>query len=173
MIWILILGLSFLFSPDTPWSDRLNEKVGNSVKLTYELEDFELEEIRISNEEEQATASELSQKLFRVKREDTKIGYIYVSQAPSMKDVFDYIVLFDNELTIKNTKVLIYREQHGRQIGSKRWLSQFFGMTPEDRPEYGENIDGISGATISVKSMTLAVNQLLSSIDYLQAEDRF
>ena len=64
-----------------------------------------------------------------------RMGYIYVDQAPSMKNVFDYIVLFSPELEIVKVKVLIYREKHGRQIGTKRWLIQFNGMIPNDHTQ--------------------------------------
>ena len=41
-------------------------------------------------------------------------------------------------------------------------------MTPEDTPTYGEDIDAISGATISASSMTKAVGDVLESIRILK-----
>ena len=89
-----------------------------------------------------------------------------------MKNVFDYAILLSEDLEIVNTKVLIYREKHGRQIGMKRWLKQFFGMTSKDRPTLGDNVDGISGATISATSMTNSVREVLSTIEYLKSHDK-
>jgi len=63
---------------------------------------------------------------------------------------------------------LIYREEHGKQIGSQRWLKQFIGLSSTDNPSYGENIDAISGATISASSMTMAVGNVLKSIQILK-----
>jgi len=63
--------------------------------------------------------------------------------------------------------VLIYREEYGGEIGSKRWLKQFIGKTKTDDLRYGDNIINISGATISVRSMTSAMNNLLLSLKTL------
>ena len=92
------------------------------------------------------------------------LGYAFLGYAPSKTDTFDYLVVFDSEFIIKNIKVLVYREDYGGEIGSKRWLRQFIGKDPQTRFEYGQNIAAISGATISVQSMTRAVNSLLSNI---------
>ena len=85
-----------------------------------------------------------------------------------MKRVFDFIVLFDSKFTIKKTKVLIYREDYGQQIGSQRWLKQFIGLVPEDTPIYGEDIDAIAGATISASNMTREIGHVLRSMAFLK-----
>ncbi len=87
-----------------------------------------------------------------------------------MKDVFDYLIIVDPELQILKSKVLIYREQHGQQIGSQRWLKQFVGMTSDSRPQLGKNIQAISGATISATSMTQATQNALDQLNYLKSK---
>ena len=77
------------------------------------------------------------------------------------------MVLFDNNFIIKKAKVLLYRESWGGEIGSNRWLKQFVQKDTTHEFKYRENISAISGATISVKSMTNAINQLLSSLSFL------
>ena len=82
-------------------------------------------------------------------------------------DYFDYLVLLDKDLVVLKTKILVYREDYGGEIGSKRWLKQFIGKTQNDELKYGDNIVGISGATISVQVMTNAMNNLLRSLKLL------
>jgi Na+-translocating ferredoxin:NAD+ oxidoreductase RnfG subunit len=65
------------------------------------------------------------------------------------------------------SKVLIYREDYGGEIGSKRWLKQFVGKSMDDQISFPGDIDAISGATISVRSMTRALDTLLKSIKAL------
>ncbi|MFD2432290.1 FMN-binding protein [Mesonia maritima] len=91
--------------------------------------------------------------------------------APSKKKEFEYVVLFDEYFIIKKSKVLIYRENYGLQIGTQRWLKQFIGISPKDEIVYGENIAAISGATISASSMTRAVNKVLKTIELLQQKE--
>ena len=110
-------------------------------------------------------------RLFVVKNEASTLGYIYVGEASSMKNVFDYAVFFDANLTIKKSKVLIYRENYGRQIGSQRWLKQFIGKRIGDSVEYGQDIDAIVGATISASSMTRATDNVLKTMELLRGKN--
>ena len=90
--------------------------------------------------------------------------YMYWGQAPSMKNIFDYALMLDSEWTILKAKVLIYREQHGRQIGATRWLRQFEGYSVQNYSELPNGVDGISGATISTTSMIKAVQSVLKGL---------
>ena len=83
------------------------------------------------------------------------------------------MVLFDTGLNVRKAKVLIYREDYGNEIGSKRWLKQFIGKTGADNLKYDVNVDAISGATISANSMTFAMNNLLQSITILKENNIF
>jgi Na+-translocating ferredoxin:NAD+ oxidoreductase RnfG subunit len=96
------------------------------------------------------------------------IGYFYYGQAPSKADVFDYVVIFDNNLIVRKVKILAYREDVGGEIGSKRWLRQFNNLSHNDEIAYSKDIVGISGATISARSMTITVNNLLKSLSIIQ-----
>ena len=62
---------------------------------------------------------------------------------------------------------MIYREDYGGEIGSKRWLKQFIGKKASDKIEYEKDIIAISGATISANSMTLAINYFLQNLEML------
>jgi Na+-translocating ferredoxin:NAD+ oxidoreductase RnfG subunit len=73
-------------------------------------------------------------------------------------------------LKIKKVKVLIYRENYGGEISSKRWLSQFIESPEDDSFVYGDNISAISGATISVKSITESINEVMVSLKRLESE---
>lgn len=173
IVWAALCAAFFFtgFTAKEKISPRLQQKLHAAVQSTFELESFELELIPVSSEVDAQTAIALDgEQLFRVAQEGTLVGYAYLGQAPSMKDIFDYVVLFDPDLSIKKSKVLIYRENYGRQIGSQRWLKQFIGKKSGDPLTYGDNIDAISGATISAKSMTRAVTEVLESIAVLQQE---
>lgn len=150
-------------------SPKLQEKLNNAVQTTFEVEEFTLELIKVDSRLNQKTPSELGgENLFKIVGGGSTIGYAYLGEAPSMKNIFDYVVLFNPDLSVKKSKILIYREDYGRQVGSQRWLKQFIGKKSGQKLAYGEDIDGISGATISAKSMTLAVSNILESMQVLQ-----
>jgi len=138
------------------FSDRIQKKVNTHVERVFQLTDgFTLN---------QAESYSDDYPLYSIMVGDEKKGYAFVDQAPSMKNIFDYMVLLDPDLQIVEIKVLIYREQHGKQIAAKRWLKQFFGLGPKATPALGEDIDGISGATISARNMTVAVKEMLAEL---------
>ena len=162
LLLIAFIGLGFGLSA------KLQKKVDKVITSTFDVEEFSFDAKIIPAE----IAKELPSKFekdnfFEIKSEDTLLGYAYVSKAPSKTAQFDYLVLVDPELVIVKANVLIYREEYGGEIGSKRWLSQFIGKTKEDEFRYGDNIDAISGATISVRSMTNAMNDLMGSLKTL------
>ncbi len=144
------------------------KKVVKEVEKTFEVEGFAMEAISISTSLNQKLPVRITEdNLFRLTHGERLLGYAFVDQAPSKTAKFDYLVVFDAELKVRHSKVLIYREEYGGEIGSKRWLKQFLGKTSGDRVSHESNIDGIAGATISVRSMTNAVDDLLQTISIL------
>lgn len=147
---------------------NIQKKVDKEIEMAFNVEEFVLNEKIVPENLLQTLPSVfLKDNLFEIKQSDVLLGYAYISKAASKTDEFDYLVLFDKELIILGTKVLTYRENYGGEIGSKRWLKQFNGKTQNDTLLIGDNIVAISGATISVRSMTNAVNNLLQSIKIL------
>ena len=147
---------------------NIQKKVDKEIKSTYEIDQFLLEPISISEELNLKLPTKINRTLFKILNGDNLLGYAFVGKAFGKADDFEFLVLFDKNLVITKTKVLIYREDYGGEIGSKRWLQQFIGKSKEDNLVYEQDIIGISGATISANAMTVAVNNLLKSINVLQ-----
>ncbi|GGE20325.1 FMN-binding protein [Psychroflexus salis] len=172
---ILLAGLcvfSFvLFAFDSKLNEpdiRLQQKMNKALNDLFETEQIELKLIALPENINQKIKYNIETDfVYQIKIEDNLKAYAYLGQANSMKDVFDYLVILNTDLVILKSKVLIYREQHGRQIGSQRWLKQFIEMDTSSEPKLGENIQGISGATISARSMTQATHQVLNNLAYL------
>ncbi len=165
LISIIVLGLLAFKVPE-----KVMKKADKVISKYYEIDEFTKESIAFSQEINIKTPSEFGEdNFFKIFSENQLLGYGYIGRAPSKTADFDYLVLFDSNFIITKSKVLIYREEYGGEIGSKRWLKQFIGKF-SDSPELiaGKSIVPISGATISVKSMTNAINDLLKSIKVLE-----
>jgi Na+-translocating ferredoxin:NAD+ oxidoreductase RnfG subunit len=150
--------------------EKVMKKAERVIEKYLESDDFTTEAIVLSEAQNRQTASHFGEdNFFEIKVDDATVGYGYIGNAPSKTATFDYLVLFDTNFIITKSNVLVYREEYGGEIGSKRWLKQFSGKSYES-PElkYREDIIPISGATISVRSMTRAMNDLLQSIATLQ-----
>ena len=149
---------------------NLEKKVTKEVQRVFEIENIKMDAVEVSEELNVKLPLKLtSNNFFKLANGNILLGYAFVDQAPSKTAKFDYLVVLDAELKVIHSKVLIYREEYGGEIGSKRWLKQFLGKTGGDRVDYETNIDGIAGATISVRSMTNAMDDLLQTIAMLQA----
>ena len=98
--------------------------------------------------------------IYQLDLEDKIVGYIVLARADSKFDEFDYAIIYDQNIHIKNVKLLAYRENQGGEIGSKRWLKQFVNKSAEDPITLYEDIQGISGATISCVAATEGVGEI-------------
>lgn len=150
--------------------DNVAKEAHKEMEKFYGTENFSKEIISISKDLNAKTFSEFGdENLFKINSGGKLLGYGYIGNAPSKTATFDYLVLFDNNFVITTSKVLFYREEYGGEISSKRWLKQFIGASPTSKELiYNRNIIPISGATISVRSLTTEMNSLLKSIAILQ-----
>jgi len=167
-----ILFLSLLFINVSNSSKKLEEKINNEIKSVFQLETFQKENIEVSEKLKISLQKDFVISNFKkIKKGDSNLGFYYVGKAFGKVDYFDFIVIFDNNLIVEKIKILIYREDHGGEIRSKRWLKQFIGKTIFKELNYPKDIVGISGATLSVKSMTRAVNNVLKSVGILHKNE--
>jgi len=148
--------------------DKNKKKVSKQIKAIFDIENFELSNINIDNTVKKEIWDKFNYPKFKkITHNDKLIGYSYESKAPSMHYEFDYLIILGIDLKIIDSKVLVYRENWGGEIGSKRWLKQFKNKGKDDRLKYMQDISAISGATISVKSMIETVNLFLDSVNKL------
>lgn len=151
---------------------NIQKKVDKEIEKVFELESFNFTSATLDAEVVKNLPSKFGEdNFFKIESEGMLLGYAYLSKAPSKTAEFDYLVLLDKDLIVLKSKVLMYREEYGGEIGSTRWLKQFIGKKGGDELKYGDNIVAISGATISVRSMTNAMNDLLESLKILQSKN--
>lgn len=147
----------------------LEKKIDREIRDEFEVAHYSHEGIAVSEELQQKLPSRVSEEnFFRLKNGGELLGYVFLDQAPSKTAEFDYLVIFNKDLSIARTKVLVYREEYGGEIGSKRWLNQFTGKSKASELDH---IAAISGATISVRSMKKAVRDILTSVEIMQSNN--
>ena len=164
---ITVLMSSSYFTHTDAFSKRIQKKVQKETKSVFKVETFNLEENSF-----QIPANNFLQasNFQEIQVQGVLQGYAFIGTAPSKTDSFEYLVLLDKDLVILKAKVLVYREDYGGEIGSKRWLSQFISKNRDSILGYGKEITAISGATISVKSMTASINHFLYSLKEFNQE---
>ena len=166
-ISILFIASFLLLSFGLP--KNLEKKVQKEIEKTFEVTEFSWQTVKVSNTLNAELPTKINSDNFhRLSNHGQLLGYAFIDKAPSKPAKFDYLVIFNDNLEVVNSKILVYREEYGGEIGSKRWLKQFLGKRGTDRVNHETNIDGIYGATISVRSMTHAMDNLLQTIGLLQ-----
>lgn len=102
--------------------------------------------------------------IFTVKFNNISKAYLVISTAKGRYEYFDYCILYKPDFEIQRLLVLVYRSDHGMEITNKKWLSQFEGMKAGEAKSYGQDIDAISGATLSASSITKDINEINAQI---------
>lgn len=152
-------------------SNKVDALIEKEIKTAFDIEKYTKQTVSVSKEINEILPIKIDEtNLFKINDKDKLIGYYYLGQAYGKVDYFDFIVIFDKELIVSKVKVLVYREERGGEVGSKRWLNQFKGKTTNENLTYQKDIAAISGATISAKSMTNEVNKLLKTIHVLHTK---
>jgi len=164
---LLSVIIFFLCSFEIP--KNLQKKVAKEIKATYSIENYTLTNVSINSVLNSSLPIKINNdNFYKIVSSNKVVGFVFLEKAPSKTAEFDYLILLDVTGTIKKSKVLIYREEYGGEIGSTRWLRQFIGKKSGDNLEYKNNIDAISGATISVRSMINATNDVLKTVKNLK-----
>lgn len=131
---------------------RSEKKVRKSIKLVWNTEQVELIKSGIDSLPKSAD-------VYMIVTPTDTLGIVYLGKANSRTDKIDFSIIFDKDASVRKVDVVKYRENHGREVASKRWLKQFIGKTNGIEMEYKKDISAISGATISVKSMTKSIEE--------------
>lgn len=80
-------------------------------------------------------------------------------------EYFDYAILFNDSPMILKVFIINYESSRGYEICSKHWLQQFELYDGESTVSVGDDIDAISGATVSVLAIT---NDIMMQIKTLK-----
>ena len=89
------------------------------------------------------------------------LGYSVVSDVVGRSGSFKIQVLLDKQHVVRRATVISYPWTHGRGVGRHSFASQFEGKGPGDAIKIGDDIDAVSGATISCRAMALGVREAI------------
>jgi hypothetical protein len=102
--------------------------------------------------------------VLRVCGGETPLGYALVRNVMGKDQPITYLVAVDTALALLDVDILVYRESYGGEVAYEPWRRQFRGKHPGDGLEVGREIRGISGATISVNSVTAGIRRALADL---------
>ncbi len=96
---------------------------------------------------------------------DTVDGYAMIHNTIGKHKHMTYMVGVDAKGRCVDVELLVFREAKGSEVGRKRFNSQYEGKTVLDPIRINRDIINISGATMSVRSLSAGVKRVLVLID--------
>ena len=92
-------------------------------------------------------------------------GYAMVHNTIGKYKPMTYMVGVDAKGTCTDVELLVFRDAKGSEVRTKRFNAQYDGKTVTDPIRINKDIINISGATMSVRSMSAGVKRVLVLVD--------
>ncbi len=92
-------------------------------------------------------------------------GYALIQNTIGKHKPMTYMVGIDKTGHVLNVELLVFREARGSEVRTKRFNVQYEGKTVSDPVRLNKDIINISGATMSVRSMTAGIKRGLVLVD--------
>lgn len=123
----------------------------------------------LAAEQRKAVQARLGKKLrgrvitfYRGWQEDNLLGYATVLNEIGKHLPITFMVGIDPGGEVTEVVILAYREHIGGEVRRKRFLRQYRGKRPQDPIRKGQDIVNITGATLSVQSVSYGVRKALA-----------
>lgn len=88
-------------------------------------------------------------------------GWAFIQNTIGKHKPMTYMVGVDPEGEVTNVEILVYRESRGSEVRKKRFNYQYNGKTIYDPIRINRDVINITGATMSVRSMSAGVKRVL------------
>ena len=167
-----ILILSIIFS--ILFSSEIKEKTNKAINKYYNQE-IEINHFKFSipKKIKKEIQNKVKQKFYKDQiyywtiKVNNKLHYALMDNTIGKTMPITFLVIFNEKQEVIHSSIIKYREAYGGEIGGKQWLSQFIGMQNDSLYKYSKEINGITGATLSVKSFTKGISKLSLLLPYI------
>ena len=88
------------------------------------------------------------------------MGYAVAERVTNRSWTISYVVVMNADGSIKNVEVLNYEGARNWGVQYESWLKQFFGKKADSD---FQSVSGITGATVSVRTVTAGVRKVVSA----------
>jgi Na+-translocating ferredoxin:NAD+ oxidoreductase RnfG subunit len=102
------------------------------------------------------------QPVWKPMRGDTPLGFFVLDEVIGKHELITYAVALDTNGTVRGVEVLDYRESRGGEVRDARWRAQFLGKRAGDTLRIDQDIQNLSGATLSSRHITDGVRRILA-----------
>lgn len=102
------------------------------------------------------------QPVWKVMEGNKPVGWFMLDEVYGKHEFITYAVALDSSGAVQGVEILDYRETHGGEIRNDKWRAQFKGKRYGASLKLDDDIQNISGATLSCKHVSEGVRRLLA-----------
>jgi len=116
---------------------------------------------------------EESFRAFKAETDGTAEGYAVIQETIGKHRPITYIVGITPQDKVFDVEIMVYRESKGSEVRRKRFNAQYEGKTAQDPISINKDIINITGATMSVRSVSAGVKRALILVEefYLSSQN--
>ena len=103
--------------------------------------------------------------LWEITDEDSSRFYGILDNVKGKSLPITFLTIFNDSSKVHYASIIKYREAYGGEVGNRSWLDQFISYNKLSSYKIGSDISGITGATISVHSVSKGIRKLSYLID--------
>ena len=163
MVWISILTAGFREETES----LIYDYYGDSVSIIFKNIPIpkEIKSIAEKNAHLRFTRNQIY--TWEILDGDSLMGLVFLDNVKGKLQPITYAVFFDSEGKVQKSHIIKYREPIGGEVSNRHWLKQFIGKSSSSGYKIGSDVDGISGATISVNAVTRGIHRSTFVVQYL------
>ena len=157
---ILLLSISFASKITDSCNDRISELFPKLISNNHSV-------YKIDKKDKKNIQNSVKQKFFRnevnlwkIVDHDSLKYFAILDNVIGKTMPISFLATYNNNGEVHDVSIIKYREPYGGEIRSKSWLKQFIAYTDSSNYKVGDSIDGISGATLSVNSVSKGMHKL-------------
>lgn len=102
------------------------------------------------------------QPIWKVMADGKFVGWFVLDEVYGKHEYITYAVALDATGAVRGVEILEYRETHGREVINPKWRAQFVGKRQGAVLKLDDDIQNISGATLSCKHISEGVRRVLA-----------
>ena len=99
--------------------------------------------------------------MYVARKNNQVLGFAFEDVIAGKWGPIHYLLAVDPTGKITNVMVLDYQERRGKPVAKRSFLDQFLGKNSHDPLKLRQDINGVTGATISSRAMTDGIRKLL------------
>ncbi len=167
--FLILFSILFLNSKSVRSQSTVYLKPADALKLIFkDSKEVIKEDHPITEEIKEKAKKSLNYDLpkssytFYVGKTDGKVdGYALIDEQIGKVEPITFVTRINPNGKVSQVEIMVYRESHGGEVATKRFLNQFREKSFNDEIRLHGNVVSVTGATLSSQALVIGVRRAL------------